>query len=306
MKQFYAIAGFCLAVAQTYAQPQILPQHLSENFTGTLLRAAADGFDPGLPGANRTWDYSALILQTTGAVAYSLPDGTPYAATFNQANFTHHYTGSFNETWHYYKVSDDKVDVHAEIYPGIFSADFRQNPKTIIQFPYTFNHAYNDTYRIAGQGPDVLFIATYDAYGTLILPFGTYQNVVRQKTITDGVTDYIWYNVDPFYPLLQTSLENNILGLMENTSLGQTDFQAGNALSVYPNPAQDILNIRIENQNTQKLTLAVYDLTGKMVLEETQNATSAVVSTDGFTAGLYLLKVTDQDGRTYSQKFTKV
>lgn len=304
MKQFYAIAGLCLAAAQVYAQPQIQRSNLYENFVGALLRSAADGFDPGTTGADKTWDYSALTLQSTGAVVYSPSPGTPYASTFFQANFTHHYVGSFNETWHYYKVSDDKIELHAEIFPGIFAANYTPNPKTIIEFPYTFNRTYTDTYKIVGE-PEVAFTATYDAYGTLILPFGTFHNVIRQKIVTNGQADYIWYNIEPFYPLLQTSLENNLLGLMQNSTLGQAEFQ-DTALSVYPNPAQDVVNIHFEDPQIQKLMLEVYDLTGKMILAKTANANTAIVPTAGFASGFYLLKVTDQNGRTYSQKFSKV
>lgn len=70
--------------------------------------------------------------------------------------------------------------------------------------------------------------------------------------------------------------------------------------AIYPNPAKDKLNITIVSGNTEKATLAIYDATGRLVLQKSLTLIAGEVSLseniDKLKAGSYLVKVIDEKG----------
>ncbi len=70
--------------------------------------------------------------------------------------------------------------------------------------------------------------------------------------------------------------------------VGTDDFSATN-FSVYPNPVQDVLNIR---SAAAVDAIAVYDVLGKLVLETTPDAISPSIDMSVLNSGAYLVKVT--------------
>ena len=69
-------------------------------------------------------------------------------------------------------------------------------------------------------------------------------------------------------------------------------------VAVYPNPVSNLLHIEGVNEGQ---CLAVYDLTGKKVL---QTAFTQELSVSGLPAGLYLLSITTTDGHQINRKIT--
>ena len=85
-----------------------------------------------------------------------------------------------------------------------------------------------------------------------------------------------------------------------------TDIPADAALSVYPNPAGDLLHIELSG--TEIANVAFYDLQGRVV--ETRHGTSlqggtATVNLRNVPAGVYLLRVRDAEGKEYMRKIVK-
>lgn len=78
------------------------------------------------------------------------------------------------------------------------------------------------------------------------------------------------------------------LMFVEGTITSTDDFSA-DKFSVYPNPVQDVLNIR---STTSVDAIAIYDVLGKLVLETTPDAISPSVDMSALTSGAYLVKVT--------------
>jgi len=77
--------------------------------------------------------------------------------------------------------------------------------------------------------------------------------------------------------------------LFVNGTIGASDDFSADKFSVYPNPVQDVLNIR---STTSVDAIAVYDVLGKLVLEATPDAISPSVDMSALTSGAYLVKVT--------------
>jgi uncharacterized repeat protein (TIGR01451 family) len=77
-----------------------------------------------------------------------------------------------------------------------------------------------------------------------------------------------------------------------------------NGLSVYPNPANDVLNIAMDNKtgNTQ---IFVFDIMGKLVMQQNAIASNNTkLNISNLAPGQYILKVNNQ-GNSYRAKFSK-
>jgi len=69
------------------------------------------------------------------------------------------------------------------------------------------------------------------------------------------------------------------------------------AISVYPNPAKDFLNVQIDSKNRNEISAVLYDINGNLV-RETENfvqSNQQTISLNGLNAGLYLLRISDSE-----------
>jgi uncharacterized delta-60 repeat protein len=86
-----------------------------------------------------------------------------------------------------------------------------------------------------------------------------------------------------------------------NTSLLKTEYFTKDDFYIAPNPANDI--IAIQNNNNLKIdNLAIFDISGKKILDESQNTTS--LNIQALESGTYFLQILS-DGKTSRNKFIK-
>lgn len=289
----FALLSLCLS-----AQPVVTSANISNNFTGEFYFALADGFNPGPAGANQTWNFSGLDITLAGTDTTIPVAGSPYAAQFPTANYLYKFEGMGGTRYYYHNLTSAKYEILSMAYDGTIGENYSPDPLIWVTFPYTFNTVFTDTYQSTDDEIATSFTSTYDAYGTLVLPTGTFTNVIRQKTVKNGLTNYVWYNVSPFFPLLQTVLEENALGIVKDTSiLGVGDDEKSN-FTIWPNPTQGQISLRYEG-DIQNATVSLYDVTGKKVLEKDAALASGEfqLNLQDHSAGLYFLKVHDASNR---------
>ncbi|MCF8277837.1 MAG: T9SS type A sorting domain-containing protein [Flavobacteriales bacterium] len=83
--------------------------------------------------------------------------------------------------------------------------------------------------------------------------------------------------------------------MMQDVSVEETDFVNSN-MFVYPNPANDYLVVKT-NEGIRITDVEIYDVTGKIVRTENGlNKLSHQINVNEFTSGLYLVKVTTDQG----------
>jgi hypothetical protein len=96
-----------------------------------------------------------------------------------------------------------------------------------------------------------------------------------------GDTDTIFFN-DYHYPIALAQI--NIAGLgFDDLIL----FQTGE-LALYPNPANNILNLVFEQEN--EYMVQVYDISGKLVLQKELNKGESQLAVSELKSGLYILR----------------
>ena len=146
----------------------------------------------------------------------------------------------------------------------------------------------------SGTDPDnftLLFEETINANGGAKTP-GTYKQKFINLSNYSGnvyiafrhfnVSDMFWLNLDDVEISLGTNVEN-----VENN------------VSVYPNPANTMVNV---NANSNINNIEIYSISGQKVGDFTANGTQAAISTDNMSTGLYLMKINTENG-VINQKF---
>lgn len=258
------------------------------------------GLSPGSAGANQTWDFSGLSVPHSAGTYSVVPVAlTPYAGDFPTANICFiSPTVYFDDPYYYiyYKTSPTSFEA-VGLADSTGSELFIDSGISFI-FPYIYNTIINDTYQIY-VGDDSSFSSTYDGYGTLITPFGTYSNVIRQKSVeTLGAityTDYSWFSTNPFKSIMEIYFTNDINGNSTNgvqifsnfAPLSLTAFNKENSIKVYPNPTTSILNLHFSNAVTLD-KLVIIDISGKTVMQQTKNITQ--INVEKLPAGVYILE----------------
>lgn len=79
-----------------------------------------------------------------------------------------------------------------------------------------------------------------------------------------------------------------------------------NLVSLSPNPVTQEMSVNF-NKQQQKLTLAIYNLNGQLLIKEIyQNTQKASMDLSRLKSGVYFLKVSDTENRVLTQKVTKL
>ena len=89
-------------------------------------------------------------------------------------------------------------------------------------------------------------------------------------------------------------------------SLGVIDFTNTNLASIYPNPTRGLVNISLENLDTNSLQIQLYTVSGSLIFDTITDFTSNKISQLDVCfikeSGIYFLKLTTPDGDSISQK----
>lgn len=84
---------------------------------------------------------------------------------------------------------------------------------------------------------------------------------------------------------------------LANASFTNSEF------SIYPNPANEVLNIKFKDQTTAVKTVSIYDLSGRKILSS--DIINQTVNVKSLATGSYIINLKDLLGNSYSQKFIK-
>lgn len=97
---------------------------------------------------------------------------------------------------------------------------------------------------------------------------------------------------------VQQPYEFFTVGITENNNINLS-------YSVYPNPTASTVNLKVENTSLENLSYQLYDISGKLLINQkiTSNITS--ITMGNFASANYLLKVTDNNKEVQTIKIIK-
>ncbi|MDQ3110587.1 MAG: T9SS type A sorting domain-containing protein [Bacteroidota bacterium] len=191
------LTGSALTAQITLTQGDIAPYyttiHLNNDTTPTVTE--------GSPGANQTYNLSALNAQGVDTLVFSDPNWTPNGANFPGSNEVLIY--NTNQAFVYFANSSTSSQITGQaadpIGSGIIDIPYYDYEKAM-DFPFSYNSTFTDVargtaYTYLGYDPGIGFqvdsvrikttvfkTSTADGYGDAITPLDTF-NVLRINTI---------------------------------------------------------------------------------------------------------------------------
>jgi len=346
MKKTFLVSMLFISVTAAYAQPNITGNNFNPTVGETItLLNIADSL-PGTAGvaigANQTWNFQTLSGGTSENNVYISPEGMPNASHYS-SNLCLHNTSSGD--YNYYYADDTKMQ-----YLGLSAAtggngNSISNASSMYKFPMTFNTNYSET--INDQLTDIASGMHQESkgqqtwvgvgYGTLILPTGTFNNVLK---VVHTIIDTIYYNnavsstsksvtTEWWYPgihgpVLSSNVTSNIPSGQNGTITASSYYTTSTPLAVneiirkkfhfscYPNPAQDKLNLVINIDQPADITVNIMTVDGKIIAttNEGHYATSGQINIpvpldkNALSSGIYMVDL-NVSGTHIFQQFVK-
>jgi hypothetical protein len=293
MKKNYTIIVALILISLTsFAQPVLNASDFPTNVYGTANQykytGNGTGITQGSAGPNQVWDFSTLTTLTLLGTSSSVPVATvPFANSFPTANIASKFTGSGLPDYSLRTISPTTLELIARSNGSGGYVDLTSNPDIYFTFPYTYNTLIN---HIQSTPYTSTHSTTYDAYGTVSTPFGSYTNVIRQKKIYANYTEYDWFITNPGFNIMTVVIFPNAnpdIYFSQITSLSVNENTKANLVMIYPNPTKDVLHIDLQKELSGKIT----DLTGKTLM----NVTTKDIDVSSLVAGIYLLDIVSED-----------
>ena len=309
------------------AQPEITQNNLPQVGDVTIIAICSDAVNPGNSGEMQTWDMSSLTETEEQSFTYipvseGLRNDSFPNATLCAVNWKNDYS--------YYSVSPSALSIEGHVVTTplndtseIVFIEIEQ----VVTLPYSYNDSFlnnfdGNTY-IDGLGtfPFEGFLDfEADGYGTLILPIGTFENVVRyhvsreQTNFFNGIPagtqtkdQWVWVSEDYRFWLLlmEESFDGfnttQIVWFDKNPQPAITtgiNILNANAITIYPNPIKVNHKINIKWDKKELVKLTLFKLDGSLVLEDRMklDVGSNSYNFKSLVAGLYILKIEAADG----------
>ena len=89
------------------------------------------------------------------------------------------------------------------------------------------------------------------------------------------------------------------------TVLGADNFNINLQLAVYPNPTTNWLQLEVRNTDFSNLSYQLFDLNGKMILNEKITAETSSIQMERLPAAIFLLKVVNNNKEVKTFKIIK-
>jgi Secretion system C-terminal sorting domain len=304
----------------------------------TQVLADTTGVLPGDGGSGMNWDFSTLMSTShTQVDSFMIPSATPYGDLFPSAQLALHEMNPSTDYYIYYLNDGSEFQRIANVQPDtvIYS-----DPANEFYYPISYGDTYNDTYyssymtTVTGSSSTVHMWGTIsvnaDGSGTLTLPSGTYNNILRVKSVREEFdtifgqlpivvhaiyTYYNWYQTSLYYPILAidyTDIYPSIGPLIHTKTVGFRAVTTGinekiasnGGLTVSPNPSSTgIFNLfpNDKQENINQVEIIAPD--GRVVFSSTGNVNEIDLS--GQAKGIYFYRVSMVNGETFSGKLMR-
>jgi hypothetical protein len=333
MKNIVLVLILSGIIFSAIAQPVITQNNIYLIGDQTQIAWCNNATEPGVAGMNVTWDFSDLNEVEELVFDYVEPSSTVFGYQFPDATLC----GVDEENYHsFYSLSNGFLTV--EGYAGYVEGAVDTlkivytDSEQYIPIPFEFGDTHSDVFE--GSSEILGFTATIegeldyeaDGYGTLILPNGTYENVIRYRlnrtqqntvfgqTSTTTKEQWGWMSPDHRFWLCLMETNNDGFGtedivwyaknplILSNRDLTLSD------VKVYPNPSQQGQSLYFESDFEGMTTIQIFSMDGKLVGDSNQFISmgqNEIRVTAGLSTGLYTMSLIFDDRQMVSKLIIK-
>ncbi|MCB0795155.1 MAG: T9SS type A sorting domain-containing protein [Flavobacteriales bacterium] len=291
MKRYTFLASFAFLLP-TLGVAQTITDNESPIDGDSFIDNYAAYMAPGPGGSGQTWDFSMLTSDSTRTVSFQTPASTGYDSGFPNATIAET-TGVGDYT--FFESSSAGYDLQGVYLTSLMQEIVYQDPERVLAFPCMLNTNWTDDF--SSSFTSVGFPVTRtgsvtgmaDGSGTLIMPYGTVNNVLRIMTnevYTDATivninydfTTYFYYKPGVRHPLMMVfdqsittfgnTTTNQFIIWMQQGPQSVAELTGNNVhFDVFPNPATDVATVEYGSVG-EALDLELIDLAGRVVHQE--------------------------------------
>jgi len=145
-------------------------------------------------------------------------------------------------------------------------------------------------------------IVIYDISGTSASELGRIQT--GQQGICGlkiGPQGFIWYVNETLNTVVKIEPESLPVSLSEQLKFIQ-NVSGAQSIMVYPNPANDVLNVEIYEQVQGEIMITITDLLGRIVRMDNANNSKFSMELNDMESGVYMIKIINGD-QVYVKRF---
>ena len=342
MKRIYAIIlGVIMSSASVVAQeiPSITSAaNLQIGEQITVYEVDLTDPNPGPAGSAIIWDFYTLEDASSQTATFVLPSTTDFSSDFPNTSVAVAYEnglqgGSFVTSYEYYNTSGILTSLSGIVNNSGTVLTYENDPINMI-YPFSYQSSNFDEFTSAYivNGDNVAEQGTIsiegDGYGSLILPYGQIDDVVRMHTVIEysqdieglGTFEYLverydWYHPALAYPLLTVISETFEDGvplvkmryvfykeeLAVPVGINSAAVVIGET-QVYPNPAQNIAYFDYALKKPTNVRLNVYNTLGQTVMQinkgqQTTGQYGVALDVNDYAKGMYLLEMQIDEDR---------
>jgi hypothetical protein len=316
-------AGSMSVQAQTISSSWVAGPGSSRTYNYTASHNTV-GF--GTAGSNQIWNFAQATGDSIYVETTALPTSAVGASNFPAATSAQVYAEDGIEGATYLQTS---ASAHSQLGlyltgSGVTASVIYSNPADIFRFPVGLGQSFIDDFASDINAAGISYqrngsiAVDVDGSGTLTTAAGTYANVLRVKTIetyqlvglppipgssTNGtITTYNFISPD-YTGIILYSYTIDDDGISADTSIAFGDPsivgiapRASSAqLNVYPNPANQVVNI---STNNDVVSVEILDVQGRVISYQpvSKNEAIVTVSASSLSNGLYLIRTVSNKG----------
>lgn len=295
MKKTITILSFiALSItSKSFAQPSATALNYTSLGTKLIGYPITGTFTHQTAGANLTWDYGTVSNSAALFYVVDVPSSTQSQAVLDAFPTATYFTETNGMDNTNFVTTVSEVNSNGQFTLGYVQGgtpNVLPTPDPFLGLPLTYQSTFG--------------ARTYDAYGTLTTPFGTYTNVLRIAHASGTETNYLYYSLSPVITILMGyDVDNSTQAISggyfynpENTSAGINENQTENLMSVLPNPS--VGKIEILWTGSKVATLQICNVLGEEIIAQQIDSKLSLSIT---TPGVYFANI--KDGNTvYTQK----
>lgn len=214
------------------------------------------------------YDSDTAILNTIGAKIYEAKLGmTQSMADIGNSNDNGHYSYTAGESFHFALnntiIKDNRIPPR-----GFTNANFESVQAAPVGYSYN-DGDYSDT-TLYNLPPETYKVEVKLLYQTVSKE---YIEFLRDKNFTDtnGTVLYnLWAANGKSDPVTMQETE------LYTSTLSNSDAELSELLSIYPNPASDIVNFKMDAKIGSHFNIEIYDLSGRLIENLSQSNSDAM------------------------------
>jgi hypothetical protein len=309
---------FLLSPLSISAQPIITSSHFPTD--GTVLSTIECwpvSWQEDTIGENVIWDFSDLNPKTEIAdtMEFNASEGSIFAERYPESNKFLKWTLGVGTAYVYYNLNDQNLEELGVAFVsdnGSFYLDYLDG-ESIIQYPAKYQDSWIDSLELMtiNNVYKGVIASEVDGYGTLILPNGIFENVIRIHEVwsvpgwnTDSHT-YYYYSPDYQYWLLIVGEEYHY----QANPIGTTSIKentVSESIKICPNPVTFGSDFTIYFEANTEADVEIYSIHGQRVFSEKnvqfQGGKYHVNMITLANTDIYVIKV-NSGGRLYTSRF---